>query len=67
MNKKYLLRLESNWREVLFIFIDKSRLVEGEYEFYVDCYSYRNGHTGFKAELEIFGTLFKFEFKKCNT
>ncbi len=23
MNKKYLLRLESNWREVLFIFIDK--------------------------------------------
>lgn len=42
------------------VFPSKDRLVDGEYIFWVHCYTNRGGTSGFKAELEVDGEVYSF-------
>lgn len=42
--------------------IDINKMKEGEYSFYVHCYSYRGGQTGFKAEIEYDGQIYEYDY-----
>ena len=43
---------------------DKSKMVDGEYEFFVHNYDHRNGTSGFTAEIEFDGQIYEFEYDK---
>lgn len=43
---------------------DKSKMQKGTYKFYVHNYSHRSGDSGFRAEIEFNGQLYKFEYNK---
>ena len=45
------------------IYKDKDRMKPGRYHFYVDCYSYRGGRDGFRAEIEFDGTIHSFDYR----
>ena len=42
----------------------RSRMKDGEYLFYVHNYSHRGGRSGFSAEIEFDGTIYKFAYDK---
>lgn len=42
--------------------LNAKNMIEGEYKFYVHCYSYRGGHDGFEAEIEVDGIIHKFAY-----
>lgn len=43
---------------------DKNNLIEGNYQFLVHNYMHRGGRDGFKAEIEIDGEIYSFEYNK---
>lgn len=43
---------------------DKSRMVDGDYKFFVNNYAHRNGISGFTAEIEFDGQIYEFEYDK---
>lgn len=43
---------------------DKSKMVDGEYEFFVRNFAHRNGVSGFTAEIEFDGQIYEFEYDK---
>lgn len=43
------------------IFTDRNRMEDGTYDLFVNVFSYRNGHSGFKAEIEFDGNIYKYE------
>lgn len=46
-------------------FPTSARLSEGKYSFYVNCYAYRGGKSGFKAEIETAGgDIYSFQYSK---
>lgn len=42
----------------------RSRMQEGLYKFYVHCYSYRSGRSGFRAEIEYGGQTYSYDYSK---
>ena len=43
---------------------DIKKMKEGEYSFYVNCYSARGGKTGFRAEIEFDDNIYSFNYDK---
>lgn len=43
---------------------DIERMKEGEYSFYVNCFTSRGGKTGFRAEIEFDGNIYSFNYDK---
>lgn len=43
------------------VYPERSRMPEGNYEFAVHCYCNRGGRSGFKAEIEFDGQIYRFE------
>ena len=43
---------------------DKSKMVDGDYEFFVHNYCHSNGTSGFTAEIEFDGQIYEFEYDK---
>jgi len=41
---------------------EKKNLKEGIYKFYVNCYSYRGGKSGFKAQIEYNGQIYEYNY-----
>lgn len=41
---------------------DKSKMVDGNYEFFVHNYNHHNGTSGFTAEIEFDGQIYEFEY-----
>lgn len=46
------------------VFPDKRRMKPGTYNFYVQCYSYRFGKSGFRAEIEFGGNIYRYNFNR---
>ena len=44
------------------IYKDKMKMRKGKYLFFVDVYSYRNGRSGFRAEIEIDGEVYNYNY-----
>lgn len=42
----------------------KSKMRKGKYQFYVHCYSNRGGVSGFRAEIEFDGQIYRYEYDK---
>lgn len=45
-------------------FANRRVMINGEYLFYVNCYSNRGGRSGFKAEIEFDGQIYAFEYNQ---
>lgn len=43
---------------------DKTRMIDGQYKFYVNNFDHRNGQSGFTAEIEFDGQIYEFEYDK---
>lgn len=41
---------------------NRQRMTPGDYQFFVNCFSDRNGTTGFKAEIEFDGQVYNYEY-----
>ena len=44
------------------IYKDRKRMKKGKYLFFVHVYSYRNGQSGFRAEIEINGEVYNYDY-----
>ena len=42
----------------------RQRMTYGRYRFYVRCYTFRGGRSGFKAEIEFNGQIYRFHYNK---
>jgi hypothetical protein len=43
---------------------NKSTMLKGDYDMFVNCWSNRGGRNGFKAEIEFAGQIYSFEYNK---
>ena len=44
---------------------DRKRMIPGDYLMYVHCYSNRGGKSGFRAEIEFDGQVYRFDYTKA--
>lgn len=45
-------------------YFNKNRMAPGIYQFFVNCYTFRGGRTGFRAEIEFDGQIHSFEYNQ---
>ena len=43
---------------------DRKRMIPGDYLMYVHCYSNRGGKSGFRAEIEFDGQVYRFDYTR---
>lgn len=46
---------------------DKRRMALGDYRFLVNCFAYRGGQSGFRAEIEFDGQVYRYDYVKPHT
>ena len=47
------------------IYPDRQRMKPGVYRLFVNCYSFRSGRSGFRAEIEFDGQVYRFRYSKA--
>lgn len=45
------------------VYADRSKMKPGIYEMFVNCYTYRQGKSGFRAEIEFDGQIYSYDYR----
>ena len=45
------------------IYADRRKMKPGKYEMFVNCYNYRRGKSGFRAEIEFDGQIYSYDYR----